>query len=460
MPEQVVKRAQAQYLTRDTSLAKSKELYAYFWDLAHKTNNLYNRVLYIQRNSQSAAYKSANGITLSDHEKEVVALIKTNGIKTSPSGYVGKFQMINLLIATKDPDFYALPSGVSDQTVFQVDRSYKAFFAAIKDYEAYPEKYKGRPRKPGYLEKCGVNIIIITSPKCRFKLNKRGNYQLAFPKTKLTLPVGKSCPPGRLKEVQVSFSNGSFKIIMITDDMVEASENTKTGRVMGIDPGEVCLMAVVNNYKAPCMLFDGEELREHNREHNDKIDTLTSRQTAFRHIDAPINSRGYSKLLQSASNFQKDYLHKCAKRLFEKALADGVETIVFGHNKGQKQHSNMGKKNNREFQQIRYTELINTLDYLCREHGMKFVVVEESYTSKASFLDGDEIPEHYDGEQHHFSGKRTKRGIYRASDGTEIHADLNAAANILRKVIPDAFVAGEAPDFNNVIKITDPDKRV
>lgn len=229
---------------------------------------------------------------------------------------------------------------------------------------------------------------------------------------------------------------------------------------MGIDPGEVCLMAVVNNYNAPCMLFDGEELREHNKAHNDKIDTLTSRQTAFKHIDAPINSRKYSRLLQSASNFQKDYLHKCAKRLFEKALADGVETIVFGHNKGQKQHSNMGKKNNREFQQIRYTELINTLNYLCEEHGMKFIVVEESYTSKASFLDGDEIPEHYDGEQHHFSGKRTQRGVYRASDGAEIHADLNAAANILRKVIPDAFVTGEVPDFNNVIKITDPDKRV
>ena len=460
MVEQKVKRSQVHFLTSNTPLTKSKELYAYFWALAHKTNNLYNRVLYIQRNSQSAAYKSANGIALSDQEKEVVALIRTNGIKTSPSGYIGKFQMINLLRATRDPDFYALPSGVNDQTVLQVDRAYKAFFAAIKDYGAHPDKYKGKPRRPGYLEKGGINLIIFVNKACKLRVNKRGNYQLSFPKTKLTLPVGKNCPPGRLKEVQVSFSNGSFKIIMITDDMTEIPENIQTGRAIGIDPGEVCLMAVVNNYKAPCMLFDGEELREHNRGHNDKIDTLVTRQMAIKHVDAPISSKKYSRLFLSASNFQKDYLHKCAKRLFEKALADGVETIVFGHNKGQKQHSNMGKKNNREFQQINYTELINTLDYLCERHGMKFVVVEESYTSKASFLDGDEIPEHYDGEQHHFSGKRTKRGVYRASDGTEIHADLNAAANILRKVIPDAFVTGEVPDFNNVIKVTDPNKRV
>lgn len=225
MLEQIVKRAQVQCLTKDTPLAKSKELYAYFWDLAHKTNNLYNRVLYLQRNTSSATYKLANGVYLSDQEKEVVTLIKANGIKVNPSGYIEKFQMISLLRTTRDPDFCALPSGVSDQTVFQVDRAYKAFFAAIKDYGVHPDKYKGKPRKPGYLEKGGMNLIIFNNQRCKFKSNKRGNYQLAFPKTKLTLPIGKNCPPGRLKEVQVSFSNGSFKISMITDEMTEVSED-------------------------------------------------------------------------------------------------------------------------------------------------------------------------------------------------------------------------------------------
>jgi len=79
---------------------------------------------------------------------------------------------------------------------------------------------------------------------------------------------------------------------------------------------------------------------------------------------------------------------------------------------------------------------------------------EESYTSKASFLDNDPIPV-YDKERkkkakakkgdtisvsesvpeqkHVFSGKRVTRGKYRASDGIEINADINGAANIGRK---------------------------
>lgn len=38
-----------------------------------------------------------------------------------------------------------------------------------------------------------------------------------------------------------------------------------------------------------------------------------------------------------------------------------------------------------------------------------------------------------------FSGKRIKRGLYRNKDGSIINADLNAAANIGRKVLPDLF---------------------
>ena len=34
-----------------------------------------------------------------------------------------------------------------------------------------------------------------------------------------------------------------------------------------------------------------------------------------------------------------------------------------------------------------------------------------------------------------FSGKRIKRGLYRASDGTLINADVNGAYNILRKYL-------------------------
>ena len=65
---------------------------------------------------------------------------------------------------------------------------------------------------------------------------------------------------------------------------------------------------------------------------------------------------------------------------------------------------------------------------LCEKHGIKFVQTEESYTSKASFVDADEIPVY--GEK----PMEWKRGLYRAGNEWRINADCNGAANIIRKV--------------------------
>jgi putative transposase len=65
---------------------------------------------------------------------------------------------------------------------------------------------------------------------------------------------------------------------------------------------------------------------------------------------------------------------------------------------------------------------------------------EESYTSKASFLDHDELPVYGENDpKKPFSGKRIKRGLYRSKNGTLINADVNGAANIMRKVFEKAF---------------------
>ncbi len=75
------------------------------------------------------------------------------------------------------------------------------------------------------------------------------------------------------------------------------------------------------------------------------------------------------------------------------------------------------------------------LQNLCARYGMDYVEQEESYTSKASFLDLDGIPT-YDAETPYmgsFSGKRIQRGLYRSLSGRLINADVNGAANILRK---------------------------
>ena len=85
---------------------------------------------------------------------------------------------------------------------------------------------------------------------------------------------------------------------------------------------------------------------------------------------------------------------------------------------------------------IPHALFIKMLAYKLREMGIKLLTQEESYTSKASFLDPDLIPTfsgNKPSKKHVFSGKRFKRGLYCAKDGTVVHADLNGAGNIARK---------------------------
>ncbi|MHC5720623.1 MAG: zinc ribbon domain-containing protein, partial [Nostoc sp.] len=90
---------------------------------------------------------------------------------------------------------------------------------------------------------------------------------------------------------------------------------------------------------------------------------------------------------------------------------------------------------NQKFVQMPLGKLKNRLKQLCDLHGVRFIETEEAYTSKSSYLDGDSLPKY--GEKPigwKASGKRVKRGLYRSANGSIVNADLNASANILRKV--------------------------
>lgn len=68
--------------------------------------------------------------------------------------------------------------------------------------------------------------------------------------------------------------------------------------------------------------------------------------------------------------------------------------------------------------------------------AVSVITQEESYTSKASYVDNDDIPVYgKENGKPAFSGKRIKRGLYRAADNTLINADVNGAANIGRKAL-------------------------
>ena len=132
--------------------------------------------------------------------------------------------------------------------------------------------------------------------------------------------------------------------------------------------------------------------------------------------------------------------------IVDACLEYGVTKLVIGYNKEQKRDVNIGRVNNQNLCFIPHYKFRQKLQYKCELHGIAYCPQEESYTSKASALDGDFVPTYGDETEHVFSGRRVKRGLYRASDGSVLNADINGSVNILRKYLNECESEGLNPD--------------
>jgi putative transposase len=138
------------------------------------------------------------------------------------------------------------------------------------------------------------------------------------------------------------------------------------------------------------------------------------------------------------------YLHTASRHLIDLLVAEGIGTLVIGKNDGWKQEIALGRRTNQNFVNVPHAWFVQMLVYKAELVGIRVVLTEESYTSQASFLDGDPIPVYGNGPVSAFSGRRVKRGLYRAAHGRRINADVNGAYNTLRKALPDSFGQGIA----------------
>jgi len=154
-------------------------------------------------------------------------------------------------------------------------------------------------------------------------------------------------------------------------------------------------------------------------------------------------SRRLERLITRRTRRIDHYLHTASRRIVDLLVAEGIGTLCIGKNPLWKQEANMGKRGNQNFVSVPHARFIEMLTYKAELMGIQVQITEESYTSKASFLDDDPLPI-YDAAMPAptFSGRRVKRGLYRAADGRHINADVNGAYNIIRKVAPDAFARG------------------
>jgi len=102
-----------------------------------------------------------------------------------------------------------------------------------------------------------------------------------------------------------------------------------------------------------------------------------------------------------------------------------------------KQGCHLRGRTNQNFVGLPLLSIVRHVQYKAALVGIATVLVDEGYTSRCSFMDGEVIGRHA-----RYAGKRIRRGLFRTKAGTIINADVNAAYNILQKAVPEAFADG------------------
>ena len=436
------------YTIRNVQIDETHPLFDWCDTVTHLANNLHNAVMFRVRQIMTGVCKEK----LTRNEQEVFDEVRPvcerlNRPMPDKKHFLLPYEVWDAVLKFNDnPDYNAekLPKHAAQQTIKGVLRDYKSYFKAKKKWETDKGDMTGPPKMPNYYTKGGKCTTTCSNEECVIK-----DGEVKLPKTKVRCKIGEV--KGRLKEVKIIPSYGRFILSFVLEQPEPEKPKLDPKRIYAIDLGVNNFAAITNNVGLPCVLFKGRAIKAVNQWFNKKLAEELSRQTAGTTKKAQTSPQ-MQKLSLRRENQLSDYMHKAAKKIIDSCIRNKIGTVVVGLSKNWKQGCNMGNVNTQNFVCIPFTKFIRYMQYLAEWYGIDLVVREESYTSKASFLDNDPIPT-YDEEtevEYHFSGRRITRGLYRTKSGRIINADLNGSANIGRKEFPDMFVTGVMPDFNNV----------
>ena len=332
--------------------------------------------------------------------------------------YLTYAKNVNSLTQEQQVDYISLPRKVSQWVCKQVDNNFKSFFASLKS-----KNVNHKVRIPQYLDKNGRNILTFTNQAISQKELKNGYLKLSGCENKIKVLHN------NIQQVRIIPQANRYVVeIIYTIPDVEYKTNTN---YVGIDLGLNNLATIGGNKIAPTII-NGRPLKSINQFYNKKLSKLKSRQDLCK--NKTVNKKKIQTLTNKRNNKIKDYLHKASKILVNHLVSNDISTIVIGHNKEWKQDINIGKQNNQKFVQIPFNTFMYMITYKAQMKGIKVIQREESYTSKCSFMDNEEICKH-----EKYKGNRIKRGLYKTQTGRLINADLNGALNILKKEISNAF---------------------
>lgn len=327
-------------------------------------------------------------------------------------------------------DYKSLPAKVSQLVIKQVARSFKSFFAAIAVYKQDKSKFLGKPRLPNYKHKTsGRNLICYNYQAISKKLLKQGYINPSLTNLKIKTKQTNVC------EVRIIPKNGCYLIEVVYEkDCIKDLDSTTYKRVAGIDIGISNLAAVTSNFEElPPFIVCGKAIKSTNQYFNKYKARLQSLLPSGKY-----KSRRIDRLIIKRNNKVDYYLHTASRYIVNRLVTHQITDLIIGKNDNWKQSVNLGAKTNQSFTSIPHAKFIEQLTYKCKLVGIKVHTVNESYTSKCSFLDLEPIKKHET-----YNGTRVHRGLFKSSSGKTYNCDINGSLNCIRKVVGDSLFKGK-----------------
>ena len=423
------------YRVVQCQVAQGNSIHDYCGSYAGLAKLLYNAALFRIRQIFTGYDKDSR----TDHEEEVfdeVKLLQQTYPAIKVKRVISYSHLEKLMRVTRNPDFFAgLPMQTAQAVVKQAVPYFSNWLKALKDYKNSPSKYLGRPQMPHYRKQDIITFSITNQDAVLYRDDIGTSLKLPLQKQRLYFSNLFSDPV--LKEVKIKPYYGRF-LLCLTLEEPDVAFDPSGSHVCAIDLGTDNFAAIVCDDHSSAIYKGGAVLS--------KIQWFHKQRAKYVSIITKGHEKKHavSKRLRDLSfhyaNFVKDQCHKISRSIIDFCMEHQCGTLILGVNLLWKQRSNMNKINNQNFVSMPITLLRTMITYKALNAGIRIIEQEESYTSKADLIANDRIPTYgVDDKDASFSGKRIKRGLYRCSNGMILNADCHAAANIMRKAIPDIW---------------------
>lgn len=313
-------------------------------------------------------------------------------------------------------------------TLRLLDKNWKSYFKAIKDWKKNPSKYLGMPKLPKYLKKDGRFNWMIPNNQLHYNYEK----STIHISNRLINDYDWKCRClGR--PIQVRFiPRGSCYVMEIVYEIeLPNVKESESSRIASIDLGVDNLVTMTNNIGLNPIIINGKGIKSINQYYNKRLASEKSL-LKIRH------NKDWSRKLDMISFKRhqriKNYMHNTSAYIIKWCVVNNIDSLVVGKNKEWKQESKMNTKSNQNFISIPYNMLLLQLQYKCKNAGIKYIETEESYTSGTSFLNEEEPT-----KANYNKSRRVQRGLFQSNDGLLINSDVNGSLQIMKKVFPNAI---------------------